>query len=348
MKLEAAQLDRALGVIWGQAAGESLTSISSGGWGEGVSLSIPVLEVLGAGLDICAADTQGRIVRRWIEWVLSIPDSETPSRAQAVLTKLARHDWDAQGDDTVGLACAQAARAIRTPPAGTECGALARSGALALGYLGKEDGAALAQAAAALAGLTAPAAETAEACIMWSAAVRAAVLTGRADMHAGLKHIKSHRVKETGVVPDTGRCVSNLLAAYLAASRGGKSFRTNMEAVVERREAAYTPAAVALAGALGGAELGGKAVPEDYRKNAHGWPGIVDDALERLVTEAIEASAISVITAPSEAAPHYGSAPWGAIDTSAPPFDEAPAYMSPTGSGVPLPPAYDAPPPVYN
>jgi hypothetical protein len=383
MSLTATQRSRALGALLALAASETLVGLSpSGGWGEGTALSIPLLEALGAGLDLRQADAQGRVVRRWIEWALSMPDAAAPSPALAVLNMLAQHDWEEQADDTVAGACAQTAKTHASKPGDPlDAGAVLRSGVLALGFLADNEAklAPLAEAARAVAALTDSSPDAADASAVWAAVLRNAILTGEVDLHSAVAAVlpaaraavwAGYLERLSGGVPDTHSAVSILLAAYAAFrtatnSNSTAGFNHVMELVMDQNGPYFTPATVALTGCLVGAARGADAVPADYRANAHGWPGVVEDGLERLVNEALEAAAAGLTTrasghagaVPGYGAPGYGAhpPPFGASAFDPPPFvdpspfgapgiGQAPAYI-PAGHG--MPPGYDAPPPGY-
>jgi len=131
-----------------------------------------------------------------------------------------------------------------------------------------------------------------------------------------------------------------------------------MDEVLDRRGTYFTQPTIGLTGALAGAVLGAQAVPADFKKSAHGWPAIHGDALERLVSEAIEAAETGLLTRAAHANAHgHNAAVPGYVDIPGygappPPMGDAPAYFSPTGAPAydappPMPPSYDAPPPLY-
>jgi ADP-ribosylglycohydrolase len=167
-----------------------------------------------------------------------------------------------------------------------------------LAYL--DDATGLTGAAADISALTHYDYEAAEACVIWSQAIRHAVLTGELDVRAGLAYIGSDRarvwaeridVAEKTVPSDfnhNGWVVEALQAAWCAITitRGvspGKHVRKALEAAV--RGGHDTDTVGAIAGALLGAAYGDHAVPLTWRTKLHGWPGLRTRGLGRLAEQ---------------------------------------------------------------
>lgn len=161
-------------------------------------------------------------------------------------------------------------------------GALMRTGPVALGYLTRPaDG--LADAARTLSELTHWEADSASACILWSAAIRHAILTGELDVHGQLALLPAADaarwralIDETqGAHPrefmqSNGWAVRAFQGA-LAAVSGAASLVDAVERAV--RGGGDTDTVAAIAGSLAGALWGGSAVPLGWKRRLHGWPG---------------------------------------------------------------------------
>ena len=151
-----------------------------------------------------------------------------------------------------------------------------------------------------------------EACVLWSLAIRHAVLTGDLNPRVGLEHLP---VGSRGVwaarldaaerlrpcdFSKNGWVVEALQAAWCAIVRRPYSvhgedrgagvsdaglLRMSLEIAVRGGRDADTVAAIA--GGLVGAAFGASAVSEDWRSAIHGWPGYDAADLIRLASETV-------------------------------------------------------------
>jgi ADP-ribosyl-[dinitrogen reductase] hydrolase len=169
-----------------------------------------------------------------------------------------------------------------------------RTAPLALAYL--DDEAALVEAARAVSELTHYEPEAGDACVLWCCAIRHAILTGLLDARISPQHIDIDRrdlwasrldVAECSVPSDftnNGWVVEALQAAWSAIattpvpqddSATGvfrvDHLRLALDAAV--RGGNDTDTVAAIAGGLLGAAYGASAVPADWRRVLHGWPG---------------------------------------------------------------------------
>lgn len=167
-------------------------------------------------------------------------------------------------------------------------GALMRTAVVGLTSL--RDREATADAARAVAALTHHDPLAAESCVLWTEAVRVAVLGGDPDPAAGLDLLPASRrdawagwiAEATGAAPasfpNNGFTVTALQAAWAAVSSAGdddgaaERMRAGLFAAVRAGNDADTVAAIA--GGLLGAWLGAAAVPAGWRDAVHGWPGL--------------------------------------------------------------------------
>jgi ADP-ribosyl-[dinitrogen reductase] hydrolase len=310
MRLTAAQLDRAVGVLLGTAAGDALGAayefgpprgpelevgmVGGGGfgwepgeWTDDTSMAIAIAEVAATGADLRDEEALDTLVCRWHEWMADAKDvgiqTSTVLRAAQWLGLSARTAREASA--------ALHERTGRT--AGN--GSLMRTAPLALTYL--DDEAALVEGARAVSELTHYDPEAGDACVLWCLAIRHAVLTGVLDVRIGLEHIDADRrdlwatrldVAEASQPSDfknNGWVVEALQGAWSAIAttpvpqddpaKGvfrADHLRLALDAAV--RGGRDTDTVAAIAGGLLGAAYGASAVPVEWRRILHGWPGM--------------------------------------------------------------------------
>ena len=190
-----------------------------------------------------------------------------------------------------------------------------RTAPLALAYL--DDETALAEAARSVSELTHYDPEAGDACVLWCLAIRRAALTGELDARIGLQHIDPDRRDKWASRLDAaeklrpsdftnnGWVVEALQGAWSAImttpvpqddpARGvfrADHLRLALDAAV--RGGGDTDTVAAIAGGLLGAAYGASAVPAEWRRVLHGWPGMRTRDLVEL------ASAITRKGAPDE------------------------------------------------
>ncbi len=205
-----------------------------------------------------------RIVARWAHW----------SRTAADVGVQTRQVLGYVPDDVIAgsAGVARAASAALHERTGQTAGngSLMRTAPVALAYL--DDPAGLAEAALALSGLTHFDPAAGEACVLWSLAIRHAVLTGELDARAGFGHLPAGSQGTWGARLDAAE-----------KSRPGNFARNGW--VVEALQAAWC----AIAGGLLGAAYGASAVPADWQSVLHGWPGFDTSDLIRLASQTVAA-----------------------------------------------------------
>jgi ADP-ribosyl-[dinitrogen reductase] hydrolase len=296
--MDPAALDRARGVLLGTAAGDALgapyefgpplpegTPVTMSGdderlgrWTDDTAMAIAIAEVAAAGLDLRTTAAQDRIVTRWVDWAQDATDLGVQTRA--VLAAVV-------GRGAAGAREVAAALHQRTGRSGGN-GSLMRTAPVALAYLDDED--ALVEAATALSALTHFDPEAGEACVLWSLAVRHAVVAGRLDVRRGLGRLAADRravwrdridaAEAAGPAdfPKNGWVVQALQAAWSAIATTAvpddpaQHLRRALESAV--RGGRDTDTVAAIAGGLLGATYGAVAVPAEWREQLHGWPGM--------------------------------------------------------------------------
>lgn len=262
-----------------------------GRWTDDTAMAIAIAEVAAAGLDLRTTAAQDRVVARWVDWAKDATDAGVQTRA--VLA--------AAGDRGASSARA-AARALhdRTGRSGGN-GSLMRTAPVALAYLGDEE--ALIEAATAISALTHFDPEAGEACVLWSLAVRHAVLNGRLDVRAGLgrlavdrrrlwrARIEAAEASRPADFPKNGWVVEALQAAWsaIASTATGDDPAQHLRRALESavRGGRDTDTVAAIAGALIGGAYGAAAVPAEWRTALHGWPGMRAVDLEALAASVI-------------------------------------------------------------
>jgi len=308
MDLTPARLDRAAGALLGMAAGDALGAgyefgppvpdservfMKGGGgfdwapgeWTDDTSMAVPIARALAEGADLRDEAVLDGIVASWVDWAATAPDvgiqlgailrSTAPNAAAVRVVARELHD--------------------RTGRSGGN-GSLMRTAPVALGYL--DDAEALAVAARAVSDLTHYEADAGDACVIWSLAIRHAVVTGELDVRVGipalpverralwLARIEEAEAKRPADFERNGWVVEALQGAWSAIARAG-SLAEGIELAVRGGRDADTVAAIA--GGLIGASRGASAVPADWREIVHGWPGLRSADLVELATRSARA-----------------------------------------------------------
>ncbi|EMY35401.1 ADP-ribosylation/crystallin J1 [Arthrobacter crystallopoietes BAB-32] len=325
MNLNSLQNDRAAGVLVTLAAGDALgagyefgpalpdtadVSMKGGGpfgfapaeWTDDTSMAIVIAEALleaageGRSLD---ERTKGAMAQAWSDWARGAKDVGVQTRA--VLGR-AGAAVTAEGRSTITAADAYAAseQVHRSTGRSGGNGSLMRTAPLALAYLGRPERD-LFDAALEVSALTHFDPEAGEACALWCLAIRHAVLTGELDVRAGLPFLTKERAAVWAVRIETaeaklprdfshnGWVVEAFQAAWSAitttagAASGPAHLRAALEAAV--RGGNDTDTVASIAGGLLGAAYGFTAVPFEWRRKLHGWPGYKARDLQRLALQ---------------------------------------------------------------
>jgi ADP-ribosylglycohydrolase len=184
-----------------------------------------------------------------------------------------------------------------------------RTAPIALAYL--DDEAALIEAARLVSELTHYDPEAGDACVLWCLAIRHAILTGKLNVRIGLPHIDPDRgelwatrldaaeASQPSDFTNNGWVVEALQAAWSAIATtpvpqddpAAGVFRVDhlrqaLDAAV--RGGNDTDTVAAIAGGLLGAVYGASAVPAQWRRVLHGWPGLRTRDLVSLATRIVK------------------------------------------------------------
>lgn len=303
------RIDRVEGVLLGTAAGDALgapyefqpprgpelaVEMAGGGpwepgeWTDDTAMALAIAEVAATGVDLREAAAQDAIVARWYEWSRGAKDVGIQTRH--VLSTAGR-------DGAITAERARTAAAVEHEQVGRSGGngSLMRTAPVALAYLDDED--AMVAAARAISELTHYEADAGDAVVLWCCAIRHAVLTAQIDIRIGLAHIDPERQDvwisriaqaescRPADIPKNGWVVAALQAAWSAivgTAGSPNHLVAGLDAAV--RAGFDTDTVAAIAGGLLGAAYGASALPVEWRKLLHGWPGVRADDLVKLAT----------------------------------------------------------------
>lgn len=322
MVLTPAQLDRAVGALLGTAAGDSLgapyefgpprgpeleVAMTGGGvwepgeWTDDTSMAIAIAETAAARADLRDEAALDAIVQRWYQWMQTAKD--VGIQTSQVLRSAASLGLSAR------TACEASASLHNRTGRTAGNGSLMRTAPVALAYL--DDESALVSAARTVSELTHYDPEAGDACVLWCVAIRHAILTGIIDARIGLQHLPVDR-RDTWSArldaaenarparfPNNGWVVTALQAAWSAIATipiptdnppagifRADHLRLALDAAV--RCGNDTDTVAAIAGGLLGAAYGASAVPAEWRRVLHGWPGLSARDLVALATRIVE------------------------------------------------------------
>jgi ADP-ribosyl-[dinitrogen reductase] hydrolase len=309
--LTTAQTDRAAGVLLGMACGDALgagyefgpslpesqaVAMAGGGgfgwapgeWTDDTSMAVPIARAIAAGRDLADERVLDDIVAQWVDWARTAPDVGIQLRAvlsRTAPTAAAVRSVAWQHHERTGRSAGN--------------GSLMRTAPVALAHLGDPEG--LAVAARAISKLTHFEEDAGDACVLWCLAIRHAVLKGELDVRVGLTALPAERrerwlglIEEAELQPPAyfsknGWVVQALQGAWSAISHApaadAEQLRLALEAAV--RGGRDTDTVAAIAGGLVGARWGASAVPGEWRRIVHGWPGLRAADLVRLGVQAV-------------------------------------------------------------
>jgi ADP-ribosyl-[dinitrogen reductase] hydrolase len=290
-------VDRAAGTLVGMAAGDALGAgyefgppladdtpvhMAGGGgfnwapgeWTDDTSMAVPIARTLAArGRDTLnpASEALDEIVTAWAEWTGTAKDVGIQTRA--VLGRMTAPSAANARD------AAQAVHNVTGRSAGN--GSLMRTGPVALGYIDDPDG--LAIAARAVSDLTHFEADAGDACVLWSLAIRHAILTGEMNVRVGMPYLPEDRrgrwldiidvaeQKQPRDFEHNGWVVEALQGAW-SAIHHSNGFVDALERAV--RGGRDTDTVAVIAGSLIGSATGVSGIPARWRRLLHGWPGM--------------------------------------------------------------------------
>lgn len=295
MKLNSAQTDRACGAALGSAVGDAL--------GAGYEFR-PALgdatqpQMIGGGLgNFAPGEWTDDTTMAWC--ILDVAATGQDLRSEAALTAIARNfrSWKESGPADIGIQTSQILGRVGPNPTAAAMtaaaedlhvrtgrtagnGSLMRTAPVALPYL--DDPEAVVEAARSISALTHFDPRAQEACVLWSLAIRRAVIDGELDLRDGLRYLDdeavaywTERIDEAETsdpkrFSPNGWVVSALQAAWSAIVHSDGFAETLNTAI---RIGHDTDTVAAIAGALIGAKWGASAIPATWRRILHGYPG---------------------------------------------------------------------------
>ncbi|WP_149359546.1 ADP-ribosylglycohydrolase family protein [Lolliginicoccus suaedae] len=303
-------LDRARGALIGCAFGDALGAgyeftypgpgdvigmigggigpFAPGEWTDDTAMAIAVARAARAGLDLRTAAGLDAVAAGFLDWLNSGPKDIGNQTAQVL---------GSAGPDAASMA--RVAREISGLKGGN--GSLMRTAAVGIAYLNDNDG--CAQAAALVSDLTHDDERAREACQIWSAAIRHAVLAGtfegvRLHLEAAAESTRSFwspllDQAETGTpadFPKNGWVVHALQTAWWAITTTDASTPGHAHAAMEQavRAGHDTDTTAAITGMLVGARWGASSLPTDLVAMLHGWPGLTAEDLVDLADGIVE------------------------------------------------------------
>src|SRR5690348_8693181 len=310
-------VDRAAGVLLGEACGDALgvpyemaappigEAVMKGGglgpyepgeWSDDTQMTLCVARVAARGIDLTSPEGLDEVAEAFTAW-LDGGATDVGIQTREVLTRAKQ----LEGRPHERLTRASEELHARTGlTAGN--GALMRTPIVGLSAL--DDREATARAARAVAELTHADPLAGDSAVLWSEAIRVAVTEGRLDLTAGLDLVSTEHAGHwgdwieaaTGADPggfgDNGFTVTALQDAWAAITstdRGDGSamhLQRGLQAAV--RAGHDTDTVAAIAGSLLGARYGASAVPTQWRRMVHGWPGLrAHDLVELAVSTSI-------------------------------------------------------------
>jgi ADP-ribosylglycohydrolase len=315
MKLDSAQRSRSAGVLLGQAIGDALgvpyegrrapielpARMKGGGYGpyrpgeysDDTQMAVCIAQVAATGADLAGPEAIDAVAQRFSDWDAS-GATDKGMLTNAVIAR-SRAGTGSAGDRMNAASADEAGRERRN--AGN--GALMRTGIVGLTRLA--DRHATAAAAQAMAALTHAAPLNGESAVLWSEAVRVAVVEGRLDVRAGLDLLEAQRADFWAAQIDqaeeeppaafarNGFTVTALQAAWSAIHHtrhiaGPDGFEAALQLAISIGHDTDTVAAIA--GTLLGAYYGVPGIPSDLARRVHGWPGLGRRDLMRLALAA--------------------------------------------------------------
>jgi ADP-ribosyl-[dinitrogen reductase] hydrolase len=313
MKPSPAQLDRACGAVLGSAVGDALGApyefgvakvgpegpqmiggglggFAPGEWTDDTTMAWCILDVAATGADLRSDDALTQVARNFRAWY----DTSPPDIGNQTRTILSAVGADPTGASMTATSYSLHARTGHT--AGN--GSLMRTAPVALPYL--DDPTALVEAARQVGALTHYDPRAQEACVLWSLAIRHAILFAELDVRAGLEcldddaasywteRLNEAESSEPSRFRPNGWAVTALQAAWSAIvhteiptdGHPCRHLADGLAAAIDIGDDTDTVAAIA--GALLGARWGASAVPAEWRRICRGYPGITGERLVEL------------------------------------------------------------------
>lgn len=299
MDLTPQQRDRAGGVLLGQAVGDALGvpyefgrapltgaaqmlggglgDYAPGEWSDDTQMAACIAQVTASGLDPLGDEALEAVAQRFLDWYTGGP-ADIGNQTATVLSRART------GEGPLGTRMTAVSEDVTSRTGSAGNGALMRTGIV--GLVALEDPRRTAAVARRMSALTHADPRCLDSCVLWSEAVRVAVLEGRFDVRAGVRMtadrmwwdvLDAAESSPPSAFAKNGFTVTALQAAWSAIHStrrfsGEEHVRAGLQAAIEIGHDTDTVAAIA--GALLGARYGASAMPADLVEQVHGWPGL--------------------------------------------------------------------------
>jgi ADP-ribosylglycohydrolase len=313
-RLDQAFADRAAGVLVGQACGDALgvpyefgprlgsseqPQMRGGGlgpyapaeWSDDTQMAICIAQTAATGADLTAEAALNEIAERFLNW-LETGATDVGVHTRAVLSAARR----SQGPPATRLQIESDTRHFTTGRTAGN-GALMRTAIVGLSAPGERQR--TADSALAVARLTHADPLAGDSCILWSEAVRIAVTERRLDLAAGLDLVPPGRRDQWAnwialaerhpphFFSPNGFTVTALQAAWsaihsTAIPTDNPHIHLPQALAAAVRAGDDTDTVAAIAGGLLGGYWGCAALPIEWRRAVHGWPGLNAHDLAKL------------------------------------------------------------------
>ncbi|MDR0959322.1 MAG: ADP-ribosylglycohydrolase family protein [Propionibacteriaceae bacterium] len=310
MEWSDAMEDRAAGVLLGQAIGDALGVPYEGGmrfseghaemlggglggyepgeWSDDTQMALCIAQVAATGADLTTPDALDAITRSFIDW-MKYGASDIGNQTATVLFRSTKDEDSRLWERATRISEEVAGRGS----AGN--GGLMRTAVVGLSSIDSEEK--TAKAAGLVCALTHAEERCVESSVLWSVAVRHAVLTGEMDPRRGLPYLEGTRAawwsrlidEAEAEPPETfvpnGYTVTAFQAAWssIHATRhidGPDRFAAALQWAIAIGSDTDTVAAIA--GGLLGAAYGASQLPTTWAEQVHGWPVMTATDLTRL------------------------------------------------------------------
>ena len=302
--------DRAAGVLLGQAIGDALgvpyefaapvqagqAEMIGGGlgdyepgeWSDDTQMAVCIARVGATGADLTGVEALDAIGQAFLDWKQSGP-ADIGAQTSTVLAWAARDDGAGLSERMTALSTELA----RQGRAGN--GGLMRTAVV--GLAGLDSAGHTAEAARRVCALTHANPDCVDSAVLWSLAVRQAVVAGTLDVRSGLAYLPEDRRDwweqkldaAEADPPETFRSNGYTVTALQAAWASIHATRelTGPEQVPAALQLAIsigndTDTVAAIAGGLLGAHYGASQLPRDWVEKVHGWPGLRAEDLIQL------------------------------------------------------------------
>ncbi|MFP7696702.1 ADP-ribosylglycohydrolase family protein [Trueperella sp. LYQ143] len=279
-----------------QMIGGGLGPYEPGEWSDDTQMMVCIARVADSGLRLTSAAACDAVGQNFIDWMRN-GATDIGTQTRAVISAATRMT----GDVSDRLTTAAREYLERTQRAAGN-GALMRTAPVGLCFLWDREQ--TAHAARLMAELTHADRLVAESCILWSEAIRLAITDEVLDIQAGLDLLlhESRSLWRTAIAdaehglvdPHTnGYTVSALQCAWYAVHStreylGEAAVYSGIRTAVKL--GGDTDTIAAIAGALLGARWGEKAIPEQWKADVHGWPGMTGADLANMAERIVRKS----------------------------------------------------------